>query len=101
MGAYVADETVKEMLRRGLPVKDAKILVLGLTFKEDCPDLRNSKVADVVDTLKTYGVEVHLHDAEADRQEAENLYGQPVLASLEPQAERAYQAIILTVPHRI
>ena len=101
MGAYVADETVKEMLRRGLPVKDAKILVLGLTFKEDCPDLRNSKVADVVDTLKTYGVEVHLHDAEADRQEAENLYGQPVLGSLEPQAERAYQAIILTVPHRI
>ena len=101
MGSYVADETVKEMLRRGLPVKEAKVLILGLTFKEDCPDLRNSKVGDVVATLKTYGVEVHLHDAEADRKEAEVLYQQPILDRLQRPKGAAYQAIILTVPHRL
>ena len=62
MGKYIAEQTVKQMSRAGFPIRGAKVTVLGLTFKEDCPDLRNSKVIDVIQELRTYGVEVHVHD---------------------------------------
>lgn len=98
MGGYIADETVKEMLRRGLAIKQARILVLGLTFKENCPDLRNSKVQDIITTLQNYGAVLDLHDAEADNAEAAALYDAHLLDEL-PAAGADYDAIILAVPH--
>jgi UDP-N-acetyl-D-glucosamine/UDP-N-acetyl-D-galactosamine dehydrogenase len=70
MGKYVAEQTVKKLIQAGLPVKGADIVVLGLTFKENCPDLRNSRVVDVVRELKSYGANVHIHDPVAIVDEA-------------------------------
>lgn len=100
MAVHVADETIKEMLRRDLPVKGGRVLVLGLTFKENCPDLRNSKVFDVVKTLQSYGAKVDLHDPEADLEEAEQKYGQPLLRNLGEDEQGLYDAVILAVPHK-
>ncbi|MEP6678786.1 MAG: nucleotide sugar dehydrogenase, partial [Betaproteobacteria bacterium] len=75
MGKYIAEQTVKQMIRAGFPVKGGRVNVLGLTFKENCPDLRNSRVIDVVRELDSYGVTVHVHDPVADAQEALHEYG--------------------------
>jgi UDP-N-acetyl-D-glucosamine/UDP-N-acetyl-D-galactosamine dehydrogenase len=75
MGKYIAEQTIKCIIRRGLPVHGADITVLGLTFKEDVPDLRNSKVIDVVRELQSYGAKVHLHDPVANPDEAMHEYG--------------------------
>jgi len=75
MGAFIAQRTVREMAAAGFPIKDSPVIVLGLTFKEDVPDLRNSKVIDVVRELETYGVQVHVHDAVAEPDEAMHEYG--------------------------
>jgi UDP-N-acetyl-D-galactosamine dehydrogenase len=75
MAAYVAQQTVKQMINAGNCIKGAKIIVLGLTFKENCPDLRNSKVADVVRELQEFGCEVSVHDPIAETSEAMHEYG--------------------------
>jgi UDP-N-acetyl-D-galactosamine dehydrogenase len=75
MGAYVAQETVKNMIANGVQVKGAKVNVLGLTFKENCPDLRNSKVVDVIRELLSFGCDVHVHDPLGESKEAEHEYG--------------------------
>jgi UDP-N-acetyl-D-galactosamine dehydrogenase len=75
MGKYVAEQTVKQMIQAGVPVKSAKISVLGLTFKENCPDLRNSRVIDVIRELQSYGADVYVHDPVADPDEAVHEYG--------------------------
>jgi len=75
MAKFIAEKTVKELIRAGVNVSGAKVNVLGLTFKENCPDLRNSKVADVISELQSYGVTVHVHDPVADPQEALHEYG--------------------------
>jgi UDP-N-acetyl-D-galactosamine dehydrogenase len=75
MGKYVAEQTVKCMINAGQPVKRGDAIVLGLTFKEDCPDLRNSKVIDVIRELQTYGLTVHVHDPVASATEALREYG--------------------------
>ncbi len=75
MGKYIAEQTVKQMIRNGFAVKDADVIVLGLTFKENCPDLRNSKVIDVVRELESYGARVHVHDPIAEPKEAVHEYG--------------------------
>ena len=75
MGRFVAQETVKEMLKAGRPLQGARVAVLGLTFKEDCPDLRNSKVIHIINELRTYGIEPLVHDAIADKIEAKHEYG--------------------------
>jgi UDP-N-acetyl-D-galactosamine dehydrogenase len=97
MGKYVAEQTVKKMIQAGLPVKGANVAILGLTFKEDCPDLRNSRVIDVVLELQSYGANVHIHDPIALADEAMHEYGVR-LAPWEklPKAE----AIVLAVAHR-
>lgn len=97
MAKFVAEQTVKEMIRAGSHVRGAKVNVLGLTFKENCPDLRNSKVADVIHELRSYGVEVHVHDPVADREDARHEYGLELDAweSL-PRAD----ALIVAVAHR-
>jgi UDP-N-acetyl-D-galactosamine dehydrogenase len=97
MGKYVAEQTVKQMIQAGFPVKSAKINVLGLTFKENCPDLRNSRVIDVIHELRSYGADVHVHDPVADEKEAVHEYG----VALTPWDElpRAH-AVVVAVAHR-
>lgn len=75
MGKFVAEQTIKMLVRAGHPIKDSPIVVLGLTFKEDCPDLRNSRVIDVIRELESYGAKVVVHDPVADSAEAQHEYG--------------------------
>jgi len=75
MGKYIAEQTIKQMIQAGFSIKGAHIIVLGLTFKENCPDLRNSKVIDVIRELESYGATVHVHDPVAENAEAEHEYG--------------------------
>lgn len=98
MAAWVAQQTVKGLINSGSAVKDAKVIVLGLTFKEDCPDLRNSKVADLVSELRSFGCNVVVHDPIAENDEAEREYG----ISLTPwdQLPQQADAIVAAVSHR-
>jgi len=75
MGKFVAEQTVKNLIQMGHPVKGADVTVLGLTFKENCPDLRNSKVIDIIRELQSFGMTVHVHDPVAEAQEAVHEYG--------------------------
>ena len=97
MAEYVADETVKLMLQKGLPVLGCKILVLGLSFKENCPDVRNSKVVDIVNRLQAYNTTVDIYDPWVDLEEARIEYGIDCLPAL-PENNR-YSAIVLAVSH--
>lgn len=97
MGKYVAEQVVKKMIAADVQVKRAKVIVLGLTFKENCPDLRNSKVIDVVRELQSYGVEVLIHDPLADSSEAEHEYG--VTLSTWEELPKA-DAIVAAVSHK-
>ena len=96
MGAYVAGQMVKAMLKRRIHVDGARVLVLGLTFKENCPDLRNTRVVDVVEELRDYGVQVDIHDPWADAAEAKHEYGLDLIGT--PEAG-AYDGIVLAVAH--
>lgn len=98
MSRHVADETVKLMLRKGLPVLGSKVLVLGLTFKENCPDVRNTKVVDIIRTLKGYNTEVDVYDPWIDVDEAEHEYGLKCLG--EVPAAGKYAAVVLAVGHK-
>lgn len=97
MASHVADETVKLMLSKNLPVLGSKVLVLGLAFKENCPDIRNSKVVDIVKALQGYNAQVDVYDPWIDVGEAENEYGLKCLI-MEP-VKGEYSAIILAVGH--
>ncbi len=96
MGAYVAQRMVKAMLQRRIHVNGARILVLGLTFKENCPDIRNTRVVDLVEELRDYGVEVDVHDPWADPEEALRENGLTLTAA--PEHGR-YQGVIAAVAH--
>ncbi len=96
MGAYVAGQMVKKLISNGTQVSGAKVLVMGLTFKENCPDLRNTKVVDVIHELKEYGMQVDVHDPWSDAEEARQHYG--IELTSEPQNGQ-YQAILLAVAH--
>ena len=86
MGAYVASQLVKAMLKRRLQVDGARVLILGLTFKENCPDLRNTRVIDVVAELREYGVQVDVHDPWVDAAEAKQEYGLDLITTPEPSS---------------
>jgi len=97
MGKFIAEQTIKQMIAAGSSIRGAKVNVLGLTFKEDCGDLRNSKVIDIIKELQSYGVDVHVTDPTADPEEAMHEYG----VALErfddlPRAD----AIVAAVAHR-
>jgi UDP-N-acetyl-D-galactosamine dehydrogenase len=97
MAAYVAQQTVKQMINAGSCIKGAKVIVLGLTFKENCPDLRNSKVADLIRELRDYGCEVSVHDPIAEPKEALHEYGIAIASWKDlPQAD----AVVAAVSHR-
>jgi len=97
MGKFIAEQTIKQMIRSGNPVKDAKINVLGLTFKEDVPDLRNSHVIDVINELKSFGAQVFVHDPVPDPRAARHEYGLELIPwETLPTAD----AMIVAVAHR-
>lgn len=97
MGKFIAEQAVKQMIRNGSSVKDGKIIVMGLTFKENVPDLRNSHVVDVINELKSYGVQVFVHDPVPDPAEARHEYGLELIPWEElPIAD----AMVVAVAHR-
>ncbi|MCF8152191.1 MAG: nucleotide sugar dehydrogenase [Sulfuritalea sp.] len=97
MGKFIAEKTLKLMIRAGLSLKGARVNVLGLTFKENCPDLRNSRVPDIINELKSYGLDIHVHDPLAVTEEALHEYGLNLEKWEElPRAE----ALIVAVAHR-
>jgi UDP-N-acetyl-D-galactosamine dehydrogenase len=97
MGAYVAERVIKLMLQRGRLSAESRVLVLGLPFKENCPDLRNTRVVDIVAELRDYGLACDVHDPWASAAEAQHEYG---LDLLERPPSETYDAIILAVAHR-
>lgn len=97
MGAYIANQTIKCMNKKGVRVKDARILILGITFKENCPDIRNTKVADIYHTLEEYTDRITVYDPWADPGAVRNAYGISITTTL-PTDER-YDAIVVAVAH--
>ncbi|MGM8898530.1 MULTISPECIES: Vi polysaccharide biosynthesis UDP-N-acetylglucosamine C-6 dehydrogenase TviB [unclassified Psychrobacter] len=96
MGEYVTTQLIKNMIKKRIQVEGAKVLILGLSFKENCPDVRNTKVIDIVHELKEYNIEVDIYDPWVDKEEAQREYG--ITPISEPQAEN-YDGIILAVAH--
>jgi UDP-N-acetyl-D-galactosamine dehydrogenase len=97
MGGYIARELIKEMIRRGAQVKGTRILVMGLAFKENCPDLRNTRVVDIVTELKSYGAQVDIWDPWVAKEDAHEEYGLELVD--QPQVG-AYDGIVLAVAHK-
>lgn len=99
MGPFVSQETVKMMIRKGIPIKGANVLVLGITFKEDCPDIRNSRAIDIVRELETYEVNVDVYDPWATAEEVHHEYGIDLIKK-EDDISGKYDAVIVAVSHK-
>ena len=97
MGKYVANQVIKLMVKRGIPVAHSSILIMGLTFKENCPDLRNTRVIDIVDELNSYNANVDIYDPWVDKKEAKSEYGIDMIDCMDGEK---YDAIILAVAHK-
>jgi UDP-N-acetyl-D-galactosamine dehydrogenase len=97
MAPYVATDVIKAMIKKGHTIANARILVLGLTFKENCPDLRNTKVIDVIRELREFGCQVDVSDYWADKQETLDEYG---ITLIDHPDAGDYNAVMLAVPHR-
>ena len=96
MGAYVATELVKTMIQKDVAVKDAEVLVLGITFKENCPDVRNTKVVDVISALKEYAVKITVCDPWAREEEVQQVYG---ITTQKKLPNKRFDAVLLAVSH--
>jgi UDP-N-acetyl-D-galactosamine dehydrogenase len=96
MGDYVASQIVKCMIKKDIPVNGANILILGITFKENCPDVRNTKAVDLISSLKDYGANITIHDPWANEQEVFHEY---CLTSLKTLPNQKFDAVVLTVSH--
>lgn len=99
MGAYVANQTIKCMNKKGVLVKNARILILGVTFKENCPDIRNTKVIDIYHTLQEYTNIITVYDPWANAEHVFQEYGVAITSDLTPQTSHFYDAVILAVAH--
>jgi UDP-N-acetyl-D-galactosamine dehydrogenase len=97
MGPYIANEVIRLMVRKGLNPVKARVLILGLAFKENCPDLRNTRVIDIVQALQGYNTEVDVHDPWVNVAEAEHEYAITPMAQPQPGS---YDAVIIAVGHR-
>jgi UDP-N-acetyl-D-galactosamine dehydrogenase len=97
MGKYVATEVVKLMVQKDIKVKGADILVLGITFKENCPDVRNTKAVDVISNLESYGTEIAIYDPWANPEEVQHEYG---LITTNQPPQQNFDAVVLTVAHK-
>ncbi len=98
MSKYIAEKTIKEMIKAGKTIKGSRVLIMGVTFKEDCPDMRNSKVMDIHDELKDYGTDIDVYDPWAETAEEQSFYGDSVVS--DPlHSDKKYDAIIVAVGH--
>jgi len=98
MGKYVASEVVKLMIKKSIPIKGAKVLMLGITFKENCPDIRNTKAIDIYHELREYDIEVDVYDPWADPEEVKHEYR--IKSLTEYPEHNGYNVIILAVAHK-
>merc|ERR1711879_405823 len=99
MGKYIAEKTIKKMIKNDKKIKDSNILVLGVTFKEDCPDLRNTKVTDIYDELKEYGANIDIYDPWIDLEEEKKRFKYELLDYNPFKSEKKYDSIIIAVAH--
>ncbi|MGJ8551172.1 nucleotide sugar dehydrogenase [Winogradskyella wichelsiae] len=99
MGSYVATETVKMMIKKGATIKGAKVLVLGVTFKENCPDIRNSRVIDIVKELETYDINIDVYDPWASPEEVKHEYGFDLISNFD-NLSSGYDGVIMAVAHQ-
>ncbi|GHV58908.1 UDP-N-acetyl-D-galactosamine dehydrogenase [Bacteroidia bacterium] len=98
MGEYIGAQVVKQMILKGIPVKDSNILVMGITFKENCPDVRNTKVVEVIHSLKEYGTQTLVYDPWANPEEVKKEYGLEITTRL---PEQQFDAVIVAVAHQV
>jgi UDP-N-acetyl-D-galactosamine dehydrogenase len=99
MGKYIAEQTIKTMIANDKRVKDANVLILGVTFKEDCPDMRNTKVVDIIEELKSYGCNVDVYDPWVDSEEEKHHYKHGIIA--DPfESDKKYDAVVVAVAHK-
>ena len=96
MGEYVVSQLIKAMLKKRIHVQGARVLIMGLTFKENCPDLRNTRVVDIVKELKEYGIQVDVFDPWVNPAEAQHEYN---ITPVNEPAQGAYDAVVLAVSH--
>jgi UDP-N-acetyl-D-galactosamine dehydrogenase len=96
MGVFIANKIIKLMIQQSMSIKNAPILVLGITFKENCPDIRNSKVIDVITELQDFGASVEIYDPWASAEEVNHEYG----VNLIQKPDKQYSAIVLAVAHK-
>jgi len=99
MSKYIADQTIKEMIKAGKVIKDSNVLMLGVTFKEDCPDMRNTKVIDVIDELKDFGINVDVYDPWVDPNEEKKWYKHGIISN-PLDDNKKYDAIVVAVAHK-
>lgn len=97
MGQYVASQVVKQMIQEGIQIKNSNILVLGITFKENCPDVRNTKVVDIIKELREYNVNITIYDPWANPTEVEREYGLSILTEI---PKDRFDAVVLAVNHK-
>ena len=99
MGKYIAEQTIKTMIANDKRIKDSNVLILGVTFKEDCPDMRNTKVVDVIEELKTYGCNVDVYDPWVDPEEEKHHYSHGIIE--DPfKSDKKYDSIVVAVSHK-
>jgi UDP-N-acetyl-D-galactosamine dehydrogenase len=98
MGVYIANQVIKLMIKKGQKINNAKILILGITFKENCPDIRNSKVIDVINEMKDFGADISVYDPWADAKEVQKEYQLSLIQTSELNIEN-YNAVVLAVAH--
>lgn len=99
MGAFVANQLVKLMIKKEHKINNSRVLILGITFKENCPDIRNSKVIDIINELKSFGCLIDVFDPWADKEEVKHEYGIDLLGSIDEIKNKTYQGVILAVAH--
>ena len=99
MSKYIADQTIKEMIKAGKTIKGSDVLMLGVTFKEDCPDMRNTKVIDIIEELKDFGVNVDVYDPWVDHEEESKWYEHGIVDN-PLESNKQYDAIVVAVGHR-
>jgi len=99
MGEFVANQLIKLMIKKEHKINNAKVLVLGITFKENCPDIRNSKVIDIIKELKTFGCQIDVYDPWAEKEEVKHEYGIEILDSIEEVKSKKYEGVVLAVAH--
>jgi UDP-N-acetyl-D-galactosamine dehydrogenase len=98
MGKFIAEKTIKKMIQAGKKIKDADILMMGVTFKEDCPDMRNTRVVDIIEELKEYGANIDVYDPWVDTEEEKKYYKHGFIEN-PLEAGKKYDAIVVAVGH--